>query len=62
MIFPVKVRGIVKNVFEDIDKILARYIISQIILCLIITILTFLVLVGLGIKLPILLSLINGFF
>ncbi|NFF68538.1 AI-2E family transporter, partial [Clostridium sporogenes] len=31
------------------------------ILCLIITILTFLVLVGLGIKLPILLSLINGF-
>ncbi len=62
MIFPVKIRGIVKNVFEDIDKILARYIISQIILCLIITILTFLVLVGLGIKLPILLSLINGFF
>ncbi len=52
----------VKNVFEDIDKILARYIISQIILCLIITILTFLVLIGLGIKLPILLSLINGFF
>ncbi|NFI83470.1 AI-2E family transporter [Clostridium botulinum] len=62
IIFPVKIRGMVKNVLEDIDKILARYIISQIILCLIITILTFLVLIGLGIKLPILLSLINGFF
>ncbi len=62
MIFPIKIRGIVKNVSEDIDKILARYIISQVILCLIITILTFLVLIGLGIKLPILLSLINGFF
>ncbi|WP_143755563.1 AI-2E family transporter, partial [Clostridium tepidum] len=62
MIFPIKIRDIVKSISDDIDKILARYIISQVILCLIITILTFLVLVVLGIKLPILLSLINGFF
>lgn len=62
MIFPIKVRNIVKNIFEDIDKILARYIISQMILCLIITVLTFFILIVLGIRLPILLSLVNGFF
>ncbi|WP_251860413.1 AI-2E family transporter [Clostridium sp. Marseille-Q2269] len=62
MIFPIKIRNIVKNIFEDIDKILARYIISQMILCLIITVLTFSILIVLGIRLPILLSLVNGFF
>ncbi|EJO5348037.1 AI-2E family transporter [Clostridium botulinum] len=61
ILFPIKIRSIVKNICEDIDKILARYIISQMILCLIIAVLTFLVLIILGIKFPILLALTNGF-
>lgn len=62
ILFPVRIRSIAKNILEDIDKVLARYIISQLLLCLIIAILTFLVLIYLHINFPILLSLINGFF
>lgn len=62
MMFPSKSRNIVKKIFEDIDKILGRYIISQFVLCGIIGIFTFIVLIILKIDFPIILSIINAFF
>ncbi|WP_127836401.1 AI-2E family transporter [Clostridium prolinivorans] len=62
ILFPPKWRNIVKKTFEDIDKILGRYIISQFILCGIIGILTFIVLLILKVDFPIILSLLNAFF
>lgn len=62
VIFPVKIRAIVKKIFEDIDKILGRYIISQFILCVIVGILTFVVLILLHVDFPLILSLLNALF
>jgi predicted PurR-regulated permease PerM len=62
IIFPPESRNVIKKIIEDIDKVLGRYIISQLILCGIITIATFLILIFMKIDFPLILSLINGVF
>jgi predicted PurR-regulated permease PerM len=62
IIFPLKIRSIVKKILGDIDKILGRYIVSQFILCVIVGILTFVVLLLLHVDFPIILSLLNALF
>ncbi len=60
LILPTKQRQMFKNVASDIDKLLSRYIVSQLILCLIIGILTFLSLIILKVDFPIWLSILNA--
>lgn len=60
LILPTKQRQMFKNVAADIDKLLSRYIVSQLILCLIIGILTFLSLIILKVDFPIWLSILNA--
>lgn len=62
ILFPVKIRAIVKKIFGDIDKILGRYIVSQFILCAIVGILTFVALICLHVDFPLILSLLNAIF
>ncbi|MBU3158593.1 AI-2E family transporter [Clostridium frigoris] len=62
IIFPPESRNIIKKIIDDIDKVLGRYIISQLILCGIITIATFLILMFMKVDFPLILSLINGIF
>ncbi|MBP1865396.1 AI-2E family transporter [Clostridium tetanomorphum] len=61
-IFPVKSRNMIRIVAKDIDKILGRYIATQVILCIIVGIFTFIVLLILRVDFPLILSLLNGFF
>lgn len=60
--FPLKTREIVRKIIIDIDKILNRYIASQLLLSLFMTVMTFAVLIYLGVDYPVLLSIINGAF
>lgn len=62
IVFPPESRNVIKKIIEDIDKVLGRYIISQLILCGIITIATFLILIFMKVDFPLILSLINGIF
>ena len=62
IILPPEGRNVTKKIIEDIDKVLGRYILSQLILCGIISIATFLILVFMKLDFPIMLSLINGIF
>ncbi|MBW9149549.1 AI-2E family transporter [Clostridium sp. CM028] len=62
IVFPPESRNIIKRIIADIDKVLGRYIISQFILCGIITIATFLILMFMKVDFPLILSLINGIF
>lgn len=62
IIFPVKQRNMVKKIALDIDKVMGRYIVSQLLLCVIIGGFTFIILIFLHIDFPVLLSLINSFF
>lgn len=62
LLCPLKSREIIKKINKDIDKILGRYIVSQFLLCALITILTFLVLIFVGVKFPVILSILNGIF
>ena len=59
---PPEGRNVTKKIIEDIDKVLGRYILSQLVLCGIITIATFIILVSLKVEFPLVLSLINGIF
>lgn len=61
-VFPIKMRKIIRKICYDTDKILSRYILSQFILCGIVTILTFILLIIFDVKYPVLLSFINGIF
>lgn len=60
--FPVRSRTLVKKISCDIDKVLGRYIISQLMLCALIGIATFVILLLLHVDFPVLLSLLNAFF
>ncbi|WP_446899411.1 AI-2E family transporter [Clostridium sp. LBM24168] len=60
--FPIKSRSTVYKISCHIDKILGRYIVSQLILSLFVGIATFVILVLLKVNFPIILSLINAFF
>lgn len=62
ILFPIKTRNIVKRIGKDIDKTLNRYIISQFILSIFMSVLTFIVLVVLKVNFPLTLALINGVF
>lgn len=62
ILFPVKSRSMVKKVCRDIDKILGRYIASQLFLSVIIGFFTFGVLMYLRVDFPIILSILNAFF
>lgn len=62
LIVPVKNRIIFKKIIKDIDKKLSRYIISQLLLCVIIGILTFILLLCLKVKFPLWIALLNGVF
>jgi predicted PurR-regulated permease PerM len=57
---PIKNRNITKKIIYDADKLLGKYILSQIILSLIIAVFTFIILTILNIKFAIWLSLLNG--
>jgi len=62
IVFPPESRNVIKKIIADIDKVLGRYILSQLILCGIITIATFFILIFMKIDFPLILSLINGIF
>jgi len=61
-LFPTSSKGMIRKALMHIDKVLERYIITQFELCAIIGILTFIVLLMLRVKFPIVLSLINAIF
>ncbi|MBU3126300.1 AI-2E family transporter [Clostridium tagluense] len=62
IVFPPESRNIIKKIIDDIDKVLGRYIMSQLILCGIISIATFFILMFMKVDFPLILSLINGIF
>ncbi|CDI49123.1 AI-2E family transporter [Clostridium tetani] len=62
VLFPMKIRTVVQRIMKDIDKILTRYIVVQIILSALIGAVTFILLILLKVDFPILLSVINAFF
>jgi len=62
VLFPTKIRVMVKKILHDIDKVLGRYIVSQFMLCLIIGVLTFIILFFLKVDFPVILSLLNAIF
>ena len=62
IIFPPESRNVIKKIIEDIDKVLGKYIVSQLILCGIITIATFFILMFMKVDFPLILSLVNGVF
>lgn len=62
VLFPMKIRTIVQGIIKDIDKILTRYIVVQIILSALIGVVTFVILIILKVDFPIVLSAINAFF
>lgn len=59
---PIKSRNMIRKISCDIDKILGRYIVSQLLLCMIIGIATFVILIALKVNFPVILSLLNAFF
>ncbi|MCH3964094.1 MAG: AI-2E family transporter [Clostridium sp.] len=61
-LFPIRSRNAVYKISCHIDKILGRYIVSQLILSLVVGIVTFIILVLLKVDFPIVLSIINAFF
>lgn len=60
LIFPTNKRILIKRINSNIDKILSKYIISQLLLCLIIGVLSFILLLVLRVKFPFVLSIINA--
>lgn len=60
LILPTEKRIIAKRVISHIDKVLSRYIISQLLLSLIIGTLTFIVLVIIDVKFALILGIFNG--
>ena len=62
LLVPLEKRNIVKKICKDIDKVLSQYILGQLFLSLIITVLTFVILVSIKVRFPIWLSFLNGVF
>lgn len=60
LILPTDKRIIAKKVLNNLDKVLSRYIISQLLLSLIIGVLTFIVLLILDVKFALILGIFNG--
>lgn len=59
-LFPIHKRGLIKKFGHDIDKILGKYILGQLILSLIVGVMTFIVMLILRVKFPLLLSILNA--
>lgn len=62
IIFPAKSRLVIKKISKDTDKILGRYIVGQLALCLVVGILTLIILMLFHVDFPIILSLFNAIF
>ncbi|QAT40098.1 AI-2E family transporter [Clostridium sp. JN-9] len=62
IMFPIKSRRIIKNILQDIDKVLGKYIVGQLLLSVIIGVFTFIILFTLKVDFPVLLSILNAFF
>lgn len=62
VLFPVNMRNASEKVIDDVDKILGRYIVSQIFLSVIIALCTFIILILIKVDYPVILSMLNGFF
>lgn len=60
LIFPTDKRTLIRKINCNIDKVLSRYIVSQLVLSAIIGVLTFIMLLLLGIKLPLVLAILNA--
>lgn len=60
LLLPTEKRGITKKIFEDIDRVLTRYIASQLLLSVVIGGLTFILLLILKVKFPLWISILNG--
>lgn len=60
LIFPTDKRILIRKINNNIDKVLSRYIVSQLVLSAIIGILTFILLIILRIKSPLMLSVLNA--
>lgn len=60
LILPTEKRIIIKRVFSHIDKVLSRYIVSQLLLSIIIGVLTFLILSIIKVKFALVLGIFNG--
>ncbi|SHE89642.1 AI-2E family transporter [Clostridium fallax] len=60
LLFPINKRAFLKKMFEHIDKILGKFILSQLFLCLIVGVLSFIVLIVLRVEYPLWLSLVNA--
>ena len=61
-VFPMGSRGVIEKMCCHADKILGRYIISQLILSGFVGVVTFFILVTLKVEFPIILSVLNAFF
>lgn len=60
ILFSYKRRRIISNILRDIDRVMTKYVLSEIILCIIIASSTYLILKVYGVEFPFLLSIING--
>ncbi|WP_010236017.1 AI-2E family transporter [Clostridium arbusti] len=61
-LFSIKWRNIIRKILNDVDKSLSRYIVGQLTLSAIISILTFGILFFLKVDYPVILSVLNGVF
>ncbi|SHJ57728.1 Predicted PurR-regulated permease PerM [Clostridium cavendishii DSM 21758] len=60
LLFSSTKRKVIKDLEDDVDRVLGKYILSQLILCLIVGVLTFIGLIILKIQFPIFLSILNA--
>lgn len=61
-LIPIRKRVILRNLCNDINIVLSKYILSQLLLSALISVMTFIVLITLDIGFPVMLSLLNGIF
>ena len=57
---PMEKRGLLKNLGRDVDKVLGKYILGQLLLSLVVGVMTFIGMLILGIKFPLLLAFLNA--
>lgn len=62
LLMPLKKRGIIRTIVGDIDRLLGSYILGQVILSFIVSLITLVFLVIFNVKFPIWLSVLNGVF
>ncbi len=60
LIFPTEKRVIIKKIISNIDRVLGRYIISQMLLSLIIGVMTLILLLVIRVKFPVALAIVNA--